>query len=195
MHKKFMIVFLVLILNSLQQFGMFRQAATILSEKLAFTPEFCSLTSRMPGRSVFEIRLFSQIPLDRNLENRIFRLITEEEADVSVMLSKDAAVVQFETVEEMQKEGIKVGIVPDEYCFINWQARYAKDKTLAGFKLSSNKNIRSLMTAALISYEPDETVMLLGKPNETLCMHNRHEFGTWQRRFDCLLAKSILKLV
>lgn len=192
--KRNFITVLVFLLHSFQQFGMLRHAATALQrtnfagKNSVFTDEFLSVTSYFKD-SISDVRLFSQVPLDRGLENKIFQLAVEDEIPVKTLLSTLCVRQQTEMIIDMELDQIAVGIVPDEYRFINWQERYAKNGALSGFKITNNKGIPSAMIAALISYHSGKNVILLGKPRETLCIHDHKDFTVWQQKFDHILSR------
>jgi len=191
MHKKFIVIFSLFLFHYVEQFAMFRHVVTALQKNSlfevnsAFTNEFLRLSSRR-NPAIFQVRLLSQVPIDKDLENRLFKLAAEEEVEIRMLVNKKVAEKQKDILEEMENESIEIEILQERYSFINWQKLYAKNHALMGFKITNNENIPSAMTAALISYHSGQNIALLGKPREAFSIYNDEHYRSWEKKFDAV---------
>lgn len=196
MQKKMMLLCSLFLCTAHQLFTSFHHAAKLLQrcsgveKNSAFTHEFLSSFAFYTNHSIAAVRLFSQVCLDKDLEDEIFKLAAEEEVGIRILLSRSAAQAQLDGMLDMQDDGIDVAVLPDEYRFINWELIWEDAHNVSGFKITNNKDIKSSMTAALISYEFGNSQILLCNDNGFSSLSNKDYFTDWQRKFDCILHKS-----
>ncbi|MBI2345275.1 hypothetical protein HYV10_04380 [Candidatus Dependentiae bacterium] len=183
--KKNVVSTLFILACSLQQFAMLRCGKNIfMGKNFAFTQEFLSIAAHYKDPS--RVQVFSQLPLDKGLQDKIFQLAVEEEVDVKILLSNAAALQQREILSDMKKDGVTITIFPDWYRFMFWSGRYKDDKEFCSFKFTNSKESPSAMSAALISYYQGQRILLLAKERETLSVHNGQNFFKWQQNFDSI---------
>jgi hypothetical protein len=197
MQKKMMLLCFLFLCTTYKQFASLHHAGKLLqrfrsAEKNSayFIDQIISSLAYHNNRPISEVRLFSQISLDKNLVNELFKLAVEEEVAMHILLNRSAAQLQLDTLSDMQEDGIDVAILPDAYRFINWEISWEGFFKPVGFKIIDDKNVKSSMIAALISYEFGSNQILICNDNGFSSLSNQQDFTDWQKKFDYVFRKS-----
>lgn len=194
MVRKIIIIFSLFLSFSHSQFTMLRhlskklQKSNSLQINSVFTSEFIRLSS-CSRDSISQVSLLSQIVLDKDLENKIFKLAVEQDADIKMLVSKSLLKDQYDMLEDMQQDGIEVKVLPNKDGSLSWQEFFLKNNLPFNFNIHDDLISSSIM-AAFISYHSGKNIILIGKERATLSMYDHKDFSDWQKRFDSLFIKS-----
>lgn len=193
MYKKVITISLLFLSCSTLQFTMLRnlskklQKSSGLHINSVFTNEFIRLSSSSQYR-VSELFLLSQMPLDKDLENKVFKLAVEEEADVKMVASSSLLKEQLAMLEDMQQDGIDVGISSD-WCLI--LKRFClRNKILLDSDIHNDTQAPSSIMAALISYHSGRNIILIGQQRATVSMYDHKKFSNLQKQLIVSLFKT-----
>ncbi len=136
----------------------------------AFSQRFIRLVSHNPSL-IKKVYLFSQVPLERQLEDQLLKLKFEEGVDVTIAVTQLIDTQEKKALQELKKDNVSVICLPESYDYLDWQKIYNEDEMVTDIKFVENYEYDSSIQAAFVSYWTNDRLALLGRDKETVSVH------------------------
>jgi hypothetical protein len=136
----------------------------------AFSQRFIDIVGHKPSL-IKKVYLFSQVPLEKQLENQLLKLKCERGLDINIAVTQLIATQEKKSLQELKKDNVSVFCLPESYDYLDWQKIYNDDEIFIDVKFVENYEYDSLIQAALVFYSTNDRVVLFGKDQETVSLH------------------------
>lgn len=179
------IVFFVLCNLVSQQHSAFHVSSKLLQPAISAFSESFLRVAQHNAYLLKSVHFFSQAPLEKPVENQLFRLRCEDGVDIKVGVMQSVFNSQKELFKELQAEGALIDVLPEDFQYLDWQQMCDDNAEWTGrVKFVQNYEYDSVITAALFSYyTANSRVALFGRENESLTIH---ECSSTKKNLDAL---------